>query len=541
MLKVFVDNGIDKAYIVPGESYLGVLDAMNDFPELDVVVCRHEGGAAFMAEVDGKLTGRPGLVMVSRGPGATNAAIGVHAAQQDGVPLILLIGQIPKRDLRKDAFQEIDYQRMFGSMAKWVYEVTTPEDLEAAAFKAVRVSTSGVPGPVVLVIPEDIQQQSVKLHKLLHVPASPTVTSVSLLEQIKEKISGAKRPLIIAGGMIGRDEGGRESLLTFSEKFNIPVAASFRQNDLFPNDHRLYAGHLDFASSKEQIELLSSCDLLIALGTRLGDITTQGYTFPSEPRPSQFLIHCVPDYQYLNKTFVADIGLATDPVYLLNDLLEFDESTKLKEDRLRWADAVQQMQQKISQWPISSPIDGIYFPYVVKALEEQAPDDLIICLDTGTFAASVYKNFAFTQRQRLVASKSGAMGHGVPAAIVAQMRSPDAKVVCLIGDGGFLMTGNEVIAAVERNLPILIILSNNSSYGSIRVHQNRFYPERHKGTTLTNPNFVSIAKAFGMAAEIVEDNTQIHAAIDRGLRAQGPYLIEVKTSLQASLCHPQPA
>lgn len=540
MLKVFVDNGIDKAYIVPGESYLGVLDALNDFPQLDTVVCRHEGGAAFMAEVDGKLTGRPGLVMVSRGPGATNAAIGVHAAQQDGVPLILLVGQIPKRDLRKDAFQEIDYQKMFGSMAKWVYEVTTPEDLEAAAFKAVRVATSGMPGPVVLVIPEDIQQQSVPMRHLHCIPASPAVASVSLLEQIQERISGAARPLIIAGGMIGRNNRGREALLAFSEKFNIPVAVSFRQNDLFPNDHRLYAGHLDFASSKEQIELLSSCDLLIALGTRLGDITTQGYTFPSEPRPSQFLIHCIPDHQYLNKTFVADIGLTADPVCLLNDLLALDASTDLNDERVRWADTVQQMQRQTAQWPCSRPVDGIYFPTVVKALEEQSPDDLIICLDTGTFAASVYKNFSFTRRQRLVASTSGAMGHGVPAAIVAQMRSPDAKVVCLIGDGGFLMTGNEVIAAVDRKLPILIILSNNNSYGSIRVHQHRFYPERHTGTTLTNPNFVSIAKAFGMEAEIVEDNSQINAAIDRGLRARGPYLIEIKTSLQASLQPPRP-
>jgi len=535
MISVFAENGIDRAYIVPGESYLGVLDALNDFKSMDVVVCRHEGGAAFMAEVDGKLTGRPGLVMVSRGPGATNASIGVHAAQQDGVPLILMIGQVPRRDLRKDAFQEIDYQKMFGAMAKWVYEATTPEELATAAFKAIRVATSGTPGPVVLVIPEDIQQQPVPRRPLISVPASLTQACAATVAQIHERLISSQRPLIIAGSMIGRREAGREALQALSEKYKLPVAVAFRQNDVFPNDHPLYAGHLDLTMRKEQHKLFASSDLLFALGTQLDDITTQGYAFPAEPRPEQFLIHCFPDDQVVNKTFVADVGLTADPVTLINQLLSLEDARSHCQPSTSWIDAISREQRMASQWPSCVAADGIPFSAVVHELERQSRENLTLCLDTGTFAASVYRNFSFRKGQKLLASCSGAMGHGVPAAIAAQMRMPQDKVVCLIGDGGFLMTGNEIITAVERKLPILIILSNNNSYGSIRVHQHIFYPHRHTGTTLNNPDFVELAGAFGMKAERVEDKQQIAAAINRGLLAREPYLIEVKTSLDAVL------
>jgi acetolactate synthase-1/2/3 large subunit len=535
MLKVFTDNGVDRTYIVPGESYLGILDALNDFNELDVVVCRHEGSAAFMALVDGRLTGRPGLVMVSRGPGATNASIGIHAAQQDGVPLILIVGQIPKGDLRKDAFQEIDYQKMFGSMAKWVYEVTAPEDLATAAFKAVRIATEGTPGPVVLVIPEDIQQQVVKQPNWLAMPSDLSMPSAFTLQRIYDLISQSTRPLIIAGSAIARREDGRAALLAFAEKFNLPAAVSFRQNDLFPNDHPLYAGHLDLATPKEQVEAFASSDLVLALGTRLGDITTQGYTFPAFPQPNQTLVHCIADGQSVNKTFAADIGLAVDPVSLIDCLYTRESNQSNHSDRRSWAKSLRHLQNVSARWPLSEPRDGIPFTKVVKELQDQSPDNLVICLDSGTFASSVYKNFSFRRGQRLIASCSGAMGYGMPAAIVAQIRMPSAKVVCMLGDGGFLMTGNEIIAAVDRNLPILFIISNNNCYGSIRVHQNLFYPDRHVGTTLTNPDFVALAGAFGVISERVETEDQIKGAIERGLGSSGPYVLEVKTSLAAAL------
>jgi acetolactate synthase-1/2/3 large subunit len=533
LLSVFANNGIDRVFLVPGESYLGILDALSDYPQIDVVTCRHEGGAAFMASVDGKLTARPGVAMVSRGPGATNASIGVHAAQQDATPLILVIGQIPKKDLRKEAFQEIDYQKMFGSIAKWVYEVTAPEDLAAAAFKAVRVATSGTPGPVVLVIPEDIQQQAVEQPAWTSVRTVPTQPHAEALDKVRDLLGAAKRPLIIAGSALTQ-EGGREALLRLAEKYHAPVAVSFRSHDLFPNDHPLFVGDLGLANPADQIAAFESSDLILALGTRLGDITTQGYCFPRFPRPSQTLVHCFPDDQIVNQHFAADVGIVADPVSLAQALLDSRRDVD-RGARVDWAASLRAIHQRIASWPTLDTDDGVPFVDVVRSLSRQAPKDLMVCLDAGTFAAPVYRHFPFAFPQRLIASFSGAMGYGTPAAIASQLRCPGQKVVCMVGDGGFMMTGNEMMAAIERGLPILFILSNNNCYGSIRIHQDRTYPGRHVGTTLASPDFVAIARAFGMESEYVDSADQIDAAIERGLAATGPYFIEVKTSLSAVL------
>ncbi|WP_447774202.1 thiamine pyrophosphate-dependent enzyme [Variovorax boronicumulans] len=534
LLRVLAVNGIDRAYLVPGESYLGVLDALSDFDGIDVVTCRHEGGAAFMASVDGKLTGRPGLVMVSRGPGATNAAIGLHAAQQDAAPMILIIGQIPKRDLRKKAFQEIDYQQMFGSIVKWVCEVTEPEQLAAAAFKAIRVATSGVPGPVVLVIPEDIQQQDVAQPEWRAVrPVLTQPTSVDVA-RVRELIERSTRPMIIAGSALARD-GGRQALKALAEKFHVPVTVSFRAHDLFPNGHPLYAGNLDLANPAQQMEAFASSDLIIALGTRLGDITTQGYTFPDYPRPAQTLVHCIADDETINQHFVADVGIVADPVALCEALLDEEALVRGQDARRLWSRSLRAIHERICAWPDVAVSDGVPFVEVVRSLKKQAPKSLKICLDAGTFAAPVYRHFAFEDEQRLIASFSGSMGYGVPSAMVAQLRNPSDKVVCMVGDGGFMMTGNEMMAAVDRKLPILFILSNNNCYGSIRIHQDRTYPGRYVGTDINSPDFVAVARAFGVKSERVESLGQVDSALARGLAADEPYLIEVKTSLNAIL------
>ncbi|MCW5261502.1 pyruvate decarboxylase [Verminephrobacter eiseniae] len=537
LLRCLADNGVDRVFVVPGESYLGVLDALSDFDGIDVVTCRHESGAAFMAAVDGRLTGRPGVAMVSRGPGATNAAIGIHAAQQDAAPMILVIGQVPKKDLRKEAFQEIDYQQMFGSLAKWVCEVTAPEDLAAAAFKAVRVALSGLPGPVVLVIPEDIQQQQVAVPQWVAVRSSPTQPDPATVRQICRLLQTARRPLIIAGSALDR-AGGREALLDLATQLQIPVAVSFRGHDLFPNQHALFAGDLGLANPAAQIAAFAGSDLILALGTRLGDITTQGYRFPACPRPTQTLVHCIPDAHYLNQHFVADIGVVADPVATLRAILAAASGAMDCRARAEWAAQLNALQRQIAAWPTLAADDGIPFVDVVRCLHRHAPGDLILCLDAGSFAAPVYRHFPFTFPQRLMASLSGAMGYGTPAAVAAQLRRPAQKVVCLVGDGGFLMTGNEMVAAIERQLPILFIVANNHCYGSIRIHQERSYPARsgrHAGTRLSNPDFVAVARAFGMAAEHVASADQVEAAVSRGLRAKGPYFIDVETSLSAVL------
>lgn len=533
LLDTLTASGVDRVFVVPGESYLGVLDALSDFPEVDVVTCRHEGGASFMACADGKLTGRPGVVMVSRGPGAANAAIGLHAAQQDAVPLLLIVGQVPKKDLRREAFQEIDYQRMFGSIAKWVCEVTAPEAVAEAAFKAMRVAVSGTPGPVVLVIPEDVQQQAVP-QPAWTVPApSATQPDAAGLARVHALIAASKRPLIIAGGAFEAD-GGRAALLTLAETFHIPVTVAFRRHDVFPNTHPLYAGNLDLANPADQLAAFESSDLILALGTRLGDVTTQGYTFPQHPKPSQELVHCFADAHIVNQHFAADVGLVGDPIACARALsaMPADDDRGARE---AWAASLRGIRDRRAAWPVCHAADGVPFVNVVRALAEAATDDVMICLDAGTFAAPVYRHFPFVYPQRLMASQSGAMGYGAPAAIAAQMRYPAARVVCLVGDGGFMMTGNEMMAAAERQLPILFIVSNNNCYGSIRLHQARTYPGRYVGTNLASPDFVMMARAFGLQAEYVTQAGEVDAAVQRGLKARVPYFIEVRTSLAAIL------
>jgi acetolactate synthase-1/2/3 large subunit len=533
MLSVFASNGIDRVFLVPGESYLGVLDALSDFPQIDVVTCRHEGGAGFMACADGRLTRRPGVVMASRGPGATNASIAVHTAQQDGIPLILVIGQIPKADLRKEAFQEIDYGHMFGSIAKWVCEVTDPSKLAEAAFKAIRIATSGTPGPVVLVIPEDIQQQLVEQPEWRTNDTGTAISGGAGLSAVTEMLKASKRPMIIAGGALDSIEG-RAVLRELAEKFHIPVAVSFRQHDIFPNNHPLYAGDLGLVNPKHQIAAFESSDLLIALGTRLGDITTQGYTFPKLPKPTQQFVHVYPDDHIVGLHFSPDVGLTCDPAQFGRQLIDA-ASHEVPIERQSWAEELNAIYKKICAWPSPEVSDGVPFVKVVEKLAHVAPPDLVICLDAGTFAAPVYRHFPFVFPQRLMSPLSGAMGYGTPSAVATQLRLSDQPVVCMVGDGGFLMTGNEMIAAVERKLPILFILSNNNCYGSIRVHQDKTYPGRCVGTTLTNPDFIALAQSFGVESERVTKVEEVEAALMRGLEARRPYFIEVSSSLSAIL------
>ena len=426
MLSVFVANAIDRVFLVPGESYLGILDALGDFPEIDVVTCRHESGAGFMACADGRLTRRPGVTMVSRGPGATNAAIAVHTAQQDAIPFILVIGQVSRDKLRLGAFQEVDYQQLYGSIAKWVVEVTDPERLAEVAFKAIRISTNGTPGPVVIAIPEDVQQQVEARPSWEAVRTAPTLPLQTTVAQIAQLLSDAERPLIIAGGALDTPDG-RGSLRRIAEEYGVPVVVSFRQHDLFPHDHPLYAGDLGLANPAEQIATFATSDLIVALGTRLGDITTQGYRFPIHPKPAQILIHCYPDDRVIGAHFSADIGIVCDPAVLADSLVDACAPAVHGSKRRRWADNVRDIAVRHAQWPQPSTRDDLRVDDVIRELAHNAPDDVIICLDAGTFAAPVYRHFPFRPPHRLMAPLSGAMGYGTPAAIAAQLATPRGR------------------------------------------------------------------------------------------------------------------
>ena len=533
LLSVFRHHEIDRVFLVPGESYLGILDALCDFPEIDVVTCRHESGAGFMAVADARLSGRPGIALVSRGPGASNAAVAVHTAQQDALPLILIVGQVPHADLRREAFQEIDYQRMYGSIAKWVFEATDPDQLAEAAFKAVRVATSGTPGPVVLVIPEDLQQQAVAAVSWTAHENVRTRPDDATLRELRRRLDAAERPLLIAGGAF-EASGGRDALAAFAHAWQIPVALSFRRLDLFSNLDPLYVGELGLANPQAQIDAFRQSDLILALGTRFGDITSQGYRFPDLPRPAQTFVHAYADPHMVGLHFAPDYGLVCDPVELALALTPASMQ-ETAPARSAWTHRLKAIFEDFSAWPQRSPEDGIDFVQVVKALRQQARPDAIVCLDAGTFAAPVYRHFGFAPPQRLMSPLSGTMGYGTPAAIASQLRYPERQVICMVGDGGFMMTGNEMIAAVERRLPVLFILANNASYASIRIQQELHYPGRVRGTSLFNPDFAQLARAFGMRAQQVEREHEVAGAIASGLASAEPYFIEVKTSLEVSL------
>ncbi|MHB8666130.1 MAG: thiamine pyrophosphate-dependent enzyme [Burkholderiales bacterium] len=533
LLSVLQDHGIDRVFLVPGESYLGILDALCDFPGIDAVTCRHESGAGFMAVADARLSGRPGVALVSRGPGATNASIAVHTAQQDAIPMILIVGQVPCADLRREAFQEIDYRRMYGTIAKWVFEATAPGQLAEAAFKAIRVATSGTPGPVVLVIPEDLQQQPVASPRWIAQPHAPTEPDASTARELLRRIGAAERPLIVAGGAFEAG-GGRAALAALAEAWEIPVALSFRRHDVFSNLHPLYVGELGLANPKLQIDAFRQSDLILALGTRFGDITSQGYTFPDLPCPAQTLVHAYADDNVVGRHFAADFGLVCDPIALARALTPAARPG-IAQARSAWTARLKEIFRAYAAWPKRTATDGIDFALVVKAVRERASADCIVCLDAGTFAAPVYRHFGFAPPQRLMSPLSGTMGYGTPAAISAQLRFPGRQVICMVGDGGFMMTGNEMILAVERKLPILFILANNASYASIRIQQELHYPGRNVGTRLFNPDFEQIARAFGMRSRRIEREDEVAGAIATGLAASEPYFIEVKASLAVTL------
>lgn len=526
-----VAQGISRVFCVPGESYLGLLDALHGRSDIDTVVCRHEAGAGFMALADARLTGRPGVTLVSRGPGATNAAIAVHTAQQDAVPFVLIVGQVPASHLRRDAFQEIDYQRMFGGMAKWVAEVTSPDRIADTLLRAIRTATTGTPGPVVIAVPEDVLTSAFDgVPGPRHAPirAAPRREDV---DTFRRWLATAERPLVVAGSGFEAD-GGRDALQAFAERRALPVLVSFRRQDLFPNAHPLYAGDLGLANPQRQMAVLSDADLLVVLGARLSDINTQGYTFPGEVRPAMKLVHVHADAATIGTTFDADLGVACDPTAFLAEVLALDGATP--PEREAWLERLREERRSIAEVRSFDVDDGIPFEAVVALVGRCMTPDAILTVDAGNFGAPVYRVIPLAPPQRLLAPIAGAMGFGVPAAVAAALRHPGRQVICLVGDGGFLMTGNELAVALERHLPLKVIVSENGIYGSIRIHQEREYPGRVSGTGFTNPDLVAIGAAFGFRATRLRTWDDLDA-LPALLASPGPEFIVVDTSVAAVL------
>jgi acetolactate synthase I/II/III large subunit len=533
--ELFVDslvaNGIDRIFCVPGESYLGLLDALYGRSDIDTVVCRHEAGAGFMALADARLTGWPGIACVSRGPGASNAAIAVHTAQQDGVPFILFIGQVAVRDVRRDSFQEIDYGHMFGRIAKWTAEVLDPDRMAETLLCAIQTSVTGTPGPVVIAVPEDV---------LTRPTASPTVRpqaplrsapAAADLATLGSWLSQAERPLVLAGSSLDHP-GARETLLGFLEAWELPAVVSFRCHDLLPNTHRLYAGDMGLANPATQMAVLRDAHPLLVLGARLSDITTQGYSYPDLVRPQMRLVHVHADPTAIGTHFAADLAIGCDPAAVIGALGLPKHAPP--DARRHWIERLRAERQKLAAPRAREVGDGVAFESVVDVVGRHLAPDAIVTLDAGSFAAPAYRIMPLAPPQRLLAPISGAMGFGIPAAVAAALREPNRPVICFVGDGGFLMTGNELAVAMDRQLPLKVVLSENRIYGSIRIHQERDYPGRTVGTSFTNPDFDLIGRAFGFGVSRIRTASEV-AALPAILARPGPQFIIVETSVQAIL------
>jgi acetolactate synthase-1/2/3 large subunit len=523
-----VANGIDRVFCVPGESYLGLLDALYGRSDIDTVACRHEAGAGFMAIADARLTGRPGIACVSRGPGASNAAIAVHTAQQDEVPFILVVGQVSARNVRRDSFQEIDYRAMYGSIAKWTAEVTDPARMAETLLRAIQTATTGTPGPVVIAVPEDVltaDVTAVTVAPQAAVRAAPHPADIATLRGL---IASAVRPLVLAGRSLDRP-GSREALRGFLEQWNLPAVVSFRSQDLFPNSHRLYAGDMGLANPSDQMAVLRRADLLIVLGALITDITSQGYTWPDLVRPQMRLAHIHPDPSAIGTHFAADLAIACDPRELIAAL---GPPAPAREDREKWIEAVTAPRRRIAMPRTFDVNDGVPFEDVVDLVGRNLPADAIVTVDAGTFGAPVYRVIPFAPPQRLLAPIVGAMGFGIPAAVAAALREPGRPVLAFVGDGGFLMTGNELAVAMERKLPLKVIVSENRSYASIWIQQERDYPGRAIATTFANPDLAMIGAAFGFAVTRILSRKELDA-LPAILARPGPQFVIVETSLDA--------
>jgi acetolactate synthase I/II/III large subunit len=518
-------HGVDRVFCVPGESYLDVLDAFVDIPEISVIVAKHEGAAANMAEADGKLTGRPGICFVTRGPGATHASVGVHTAAQDSTPMILFIGQVERGAQGREAFQEVDFRQMFAPLAKWVGEIEAAERIPEYLMRAFQCATSGRPGPVVLSLPEDMLREQcsvVHTNAFAAVQASPSHLDI---EVFHAKFAACERPLLILGGSGWTDQGCL-AVRAFAEANHLATVSSFRRQDIFDNRHPCYVGHLSLGMAPYAADLIRSADLLIALGTRLGDIPTAGYTLLKPPRINQELIHIHTDPNELGRVFQPDLAINASPSLFAEAL------TSLRPHAAPpWLSRTEEARRQFNLFTTSAKstgiVKGVDLTSVVRHLAKELPDDSIISNGAGNYTVWVHRFFKYKQPRTELAPTSGAMGYGFPAAIAAKLRYPHKISVCFAGDGCFLMYPQELATAQQYGVAVIVLVVNNGMYGTIRMHQERRFPGRISATDLFTPDFVALAKSFGAHSERVESTDAFAAAFERAVQAKRPALLEL--------------
>ncbi|MBI3196536.1 MAG: thiamine pyrophosphate-binding protein [Rhodospirillales bacterium] len=522
-------HGTDTIFGVPGESYLAALDALYaQRNSIRYVICRQEGGASNMAEAYGKLTGKPGVCFVTRGPGATNASIGLHTGFQDSTPMILLVGQVARETSDREAFQEIDYRRMFGQMAKWVVQVEDARRIPELVSQAFHTALNGRPGPVVMALPEDMLTDEVEVADAGPYRIARGAPSAADMATLRQMLEAAHKPMVIVGGG-GWSAQACADIKAFVEANDLPVAASFRNQDLIDNRHPNYVGDLGVGVGPALGKRIKECDLILAVGPRLGEATTGGYTLIDLPVPKQKLVHVHAGAEELGRVYQATLPINSG-------MANFAAAARAMKpvDGKRWKAATAAGHAEYLDNIKPGPLPGaVNMGEVIAWLNKRLPDDAIVTNGAGNYAAFLHRFFQYRGFKTQLAPTSGAMGYGVPAAVAAKVAEPGRMVVSFAGDGCFLMNGQEFATAVQHGANVVIVVVDNGMYGTIRMHQEREYPTRVHGTELKNPDFAAYARAFGGHGETVEKTADFEAAFERALASGKPAIVHVKTDPEA--------
>ena len=522
-------NGVERAFCVPGESYLAALDALHDAKEdIELIVCRQEGGATYMAEAYAKLTGKPGIAFVTRGPGATNASVGIHTAFQDSTPMILFIGQVASDQVEREAFQEVDYRRMFGQMAKWVVQIDDVARIPELVSQAFHRAVNGRPGPVVVALPEDMltdhaSVSDVPAHKKIEISAG-----AEQLQELTELVKQAERPVVMLGGS-GWDKQAVADMEAFCTANNLPVATSFRCQDLFNNALSNYAGELGTSANPKLIQSIKDSDMLLVIGARIGEMTSAGYTMVNIPVPDQKLIHVHSGAEELGRVYYPTLPINATMAAFAKQLRALG---KIGSDK--WASWTAELNKNYNDNLQHAPIPGnVQMGEIMQWMRANLPEDTIMTTGAGNYTAWPHRFYQYKTFRTQLGATNGSMGYGVPAAIAAKLTDRDRTVIAFAGDGCFMMNGQELATAMQYDARVVFIVVNNGMYGTIRMHQERTYPGRVSGTALANPDFAALAQAYGLHGEVVENTDEFFPAFERSVASGKPALIEIRIDQEA--------
>ncbi|MGV9007418.1 MAG: thiamine pyrophosphate-binding protein [Brevundimonas sp.] len=528
LVETLVINGIDRVFCVPGESYLAVLDALADVRDrIQVIACRHEAGAANMAEAWGKLTGKPGVCMVTRGPGATHASIGVHTAHQDSTPMILFVGQVALADRGRGAFQEVDYREVFGGLAKWATEIESPQRTVEIVERAFATALQGRMGPVVIALPEDILHEDGGPAPIRPVVPARAGLDPAFADQVRARLAAAERPLLVLGGS-GWSDAATDAIADWAERLGLPLALSFRRKDLVSNDRPNYAGDLGLGCNPALTARAKAADLILAIGARLGENPTQGYTLFTREQTAERLIHIHPGAEELGRVWTPSLSATADNSLAALALSQIDPGRT-------WTDQAVQAHADYETFSTPVPVTGaVNMSECMTHLRSVLPDDAILTNGAGNFAAWLHRFHRHRARRTQLAPTSGAMGYGYPAAVAAKSACPDRDVICIAGDGDYLMTGQELATAVQYGINVVTVIVDNGTYGTIRMHQEGHYPgaDRTIATDLKNPDFVKYAEAFGAFGIRCETTEAFPAALAAARNAGRPAIVHLLTSAE---------